>query len=211
MIACVLRSGGRYRAEHVQTLAEQMRRVAPAERFVCLSDQSVDGVETIALVHDWPGWWAKLELFRPDVFPRGERVLYADLDTVVLGDIRSLLEQTEPFLALADFYRRPPLRAWRGLGSGLLQWTAGDQTALYRQFAANPSGIIRDCGAGGDQIFIESHRLQDVTFWEDVVPGQVVSYKVHCLAGVPADARVICFHGEPKPWEVSLRQEVCAC
>jgi len=34
-----------------------------------------------------------------------------------------------------------------------------------------------------------------------------VSYKVHCRAGVPAGARVVCFHGRPKPWDPGVRLE----
>lgn len=203
MIACVLKSGGIYRPEHVQRLAAQMRAAAPSEPFVCLSDVSVDGVTVMPLIHGWPGWWSKAELFRPDVFPAGERVLFADLDTLVVGDLADLLARREAFLALGDFYRRPPLQEGRGLGSGLMRWTAGDQTELYVRFCVDAQNLMRRYARGGDQAFIERHRIEQVTFWEDVVPGQVVSYKVHCRQGVPASARVVCFHGTPKPWEIS--------
>lgn len=203
MIACVLRSGGIYRPEHVQRLAAQAAQWAPGEPFVCLSDMHVDGVETIALHRGWPGWWSKLELFRPGVVPDGTRVLYADLDTTFLGPVDGLLARPEPFLALADFYRRPPVVPKRGLGSGLLQWTAGTHDDLYATFAADPDGWQRRCGFAGDQKFLElALGGARVTFWEDVAPGVVVSYKVHCRQGVPAGARVVCFHGRPKPWDV---------
>lgn len=203
MIACVLKSGGIYEPWHAQVLASQMRMAAPHEPFVCLTDVAVDGVSTIPLQHGWPGWWSKLELFRPDVFPAGERVLFADLDTLVLGDLSDLLAIEAPFVTLEDFYRRPPMQPVRGLGSGLMQWTAGDQTDLYARFAADAEGLMRRHQKHGDQQFIERLRLADVTFWQDVVPEQVVSYKLHCRTGIPAKARVVCFHGTPKPWDVS--------
>ena len=53
----VLRSGGEYGPRHVQWLARQI------PGLVCLSDRKVEGVETIPLRHDWPGWWAKMEMF----------------------------------------------------------------------------------------------------------------------------------------------------
>lgn len=202
MIACVLRSGGIYGPAHVQRLAAQARLVAPGERFVCLSDVAVPGIEIVPLAQRWPGWWAKLELFRPGAFADGTRVLYADLDTTFLGSLDGLLARTEPFLALADFYRRPPAVARRGLGSGLMAWTAGTLGAVYEQFAADAVSAQRRCGFGGDQRFLEQTLgLDAVTFWEDVVPGQVVSYKVHCRQGIPPEACVICFHGQPKPWD----------
>lgn len=211
MIACVLRSGGIYRPEHVQRLAAQVCLHAPDQLFVCLTDTAVPGVVTTPLLHRWPGWWSKLELFRPGVFPAGERVLYLDLDTTLVGPIDDLLARAEPFLALADFYRRPPVVPERGLGSGLLMWTAGEQDSLYTEFATSPEAFMVWHGHGGDQRFIEQRRLTATTFWEDVVPGQVVSYKVHCRErGVPHGARVVCFHGPPKPWQVPDLQEA-AC
>lgn len=210
MIACVLRSGGIYRPEHVHRLAAQVRTYAPNQLLICLSDTEVPGVATVPLLHRWPGWWSKLELFRPGALPVGERVLYLDLDTTIVGPIDDLLDRTEPFLALADFYRRPPLVPQRGLGSGLLMWTAGQQDGLYDDFAEAPLAHMEWCGHAGDQRFLERRRLPVTTFWEDVVPGQVVSYKVHCRErGVPHGARVVCFHGAPRPWQVQELGAAC--
>lgn len=196
MIACVLKSGGAYRPEHVQRLSAQAAAFAPGEPFVCLSDVPVDGVARVPLQHDWRGWWSKIELFRPDVFPDGMRVLYADLDTTFLGLLDTLLARPEAFVMLSDFYR--PER----LASGLMLWTAGQQSSLYRRFAADPEPIMAACGVHGDQRFLEGERLGDATRWQDILPGQVVSYKVHCKSGVPEGSRVVCFHGKPKPWDV---------
>lgn len=203
MIACVLRSGGAYRPEHVQRLASQARTFAPGEAIVCLSDVGVPGVPTVPLSGRWSGWWAKLELFAPGMFPRGARILYLDLDSTIVGPLDDMIRRREPFLALADFYRRPPIQPTRGLGSGLMMWTAGEQDDLYTGFAADAGGVMARYLTGGDQRWIERERIKAVTFWDDVVPGQAVSYKVHCRdRGVPAGARVVCFHGRPKPWDV---------
>jgi hypothetical protein len=201
VIACVLRSGGVYRPEHVQRLADQAAKFAPGVPFVCLSDVAVP-VSRVPLKHDWPGWWSKLELFRPGVFPHGERVFYADLDTTFAGRLGSLLERPEPFLALANFYVREGRQSVGGnLGSGLMQWTSGEMTHLYDRFAANPDAIMSDCGAYGDQLFIHN-EAGERAYWQDVVPDAVVSYKVHCAKGVPESAKVVCYHGRPRPWEV---------
>lgn len=196
MIACVLRMGGIYRPEHVQRLAKQAAQFAPREAFVCLSDVEVPGVVTVPLQHGWPGWWSKLELFRPGLWPKGARVFYADLDTTFVANLGGLLERPESFLALADFTRS-------GLGSGLMQWTAGDQDHLYELFAARTKWAMDACGIYGDQRFIQDVSGSTVTYWQDVLPGQVVSYKVHCKRGVPKEAAVVCFHGKPKPWQVA--------
>lgn len=203
MIACVLRSGGAYRPEHVQRLAAQAARFAPGVPFVCLSDVDVPGVTVVPLQHDWPGWWSKLELFRDGAFPPGYRVLYMDLDTTIVGPIGELLRRPEPFIALANFYIRAGRQSVGGqLGSGLMAWTAGAAGHLYERFAWNPPAIMQDCGGYGDQLFIHN-EVGERCYWQDILPGQVVSYKVHCERGVPASARIVCFHGKPRPWDVA--------
>jgi len=54
----------------------------------------------------------------------------------------------------------------------------------------------------GDQGFLADHGLAGAQRWQSVVPGQICSYKVHDLArrGMPDNARVVCFHGQPRPW-----------
>jgi len=39
---------------------------------------------------------------------------------------------------------------------------------------------------------------------QDIVPGQLVSFKAQCSDGVPDDARVVFFHGLPRPHETAL-------
>ncbi len=211
VIACVLRSGGAYRPEHVQRLASQARTFAPGEAIVCLSDVPVPGVSTVPLSGRWPGWWSKLELFASGMFPAGARILYLDLDSTIIGPLDDMLRRREAFVMLADFYRRPPIQAKRGLGSGLMLWTAGEQDRLYTEFAADAGGIMARWRAGGDQRFLETMLgttavggldFKGLSFWEDILPGQAVSYKCNCRPFVPAGARVICYHGQPKPWDV---------
>jgi alpha-N-acetylglucosamine transferase len=42
------------------------------------------------LKHDWPGWWAKMELHRSDL-PKG-RTLYLDLDSHVISNLDPILD-----------------------------------------------------------------------------------------------------------------------
>lgn len=191
-VACVLKSGGIYDATWVARLRDGVARHLPIEhRFVCLSDVDVP-CERIPLEHDWPGWWAKIELFK---LPG--RVLFFDLDTAIVGELADVaaVADNAALAMLRDFYRLGD-----GLGSGVMAWDDDDLVVtLYRAFAADPARIMQDYRAGGDQSFIETYfddRL--VTRWQDALPGQIVSYKVHCRNGIPPDARVVCLHGRPK-------------
>lgn len=193
-ILTVLRSGGEYRPEHVERLRDQCARHAPRVTFSCLSDVDVPG--HVPMGHDWPGWWSKIEAFRLT-----GPILYMDLDTTVVGDLGPLLEiaERERFTALRDFLPH----TGRELASGVMAWR-GDMTDLYRRFRGDPAqhmSLNRTRRWWGDGGFIERH-CGGATYWQDIAPGAVVSHKVHCKAGVPVGARLVAFHGRPRPWEV---------
>lgn len=189
-VACVLKSGGIYDATWVARLKAGVAKHLPIEhRFVCLSDVDVP-CERIPLEHDWPGWWSKVEAFRLPA-----PVLYFDLDTAIVGDLTDIANQAQEweFTLLRDFYRLGD-----GLGSGVMGWNV-NVARLYETFAAGPDWWQRACGLGGDQIFIEKQVNQrGVARWQDRVGDQIVSYKVHCRAGIPPNARVVALHGQPK-------------
>lgn len=188
IVATVLKTGGEYDASHVERLRAQ---VTGAE-FVCLSDDSTVS-ERIPLIHGWPGWWSKIELFRPGLFD--QPVVYLDLDTEVIGSVERL--QRGDFTILSDFYR-PHLPA-----SGVMAWTGDAPHAVYEAFSADPQrwmGRYRSTMNWGDQAFIRDHcGLSDIPRFGP----EVCSYKVHCKPNQapPADACVVAFHGKPRPWE----------
>jgi hypothetical protein len=183
-IACVLRSGGIYDAAWVARLQRNVAAHAPVHRFVCLSDVEVP-CERIPLATGWPGWWAKIELWRPGLFEG--RVLYIDLDCLITGDLDALVAG-EGFRIIDDWWLP-------GFNSSVVAWDAGD-CEIFETFRPEHIGM-----KGGDQTWIGMVKPQAATF----APGLVVSYKAHCrkLGALPPDARVVAFHGKPKPAEVS--------
>lgn len=186
-VALVLRSGGVYTPLWVQRLAAQIRAHHDV-RVVCLSDVDVPGVETIRLLHDWPGWWAKVELFRPGLFDGP--VLYFDLDTVILGPFDDLLAYDGRMAMLSDFYR-PALAA-----SGVMAWTPNVSTdGIYKRISSNDMQALR----ADDRWY--RLRMPNVDRIQDLYPGLCVSWKV-CGGQVPVDARILCFHGNPKQHNV---------
>ena len=59
--------------------------------YVLTNDMKADLPGTkIELLYNWPGWWSKMELFRPDL-PCG-RTLYLDLDTYVVNNLQPILD-----------------------------------------------------------------------------------------------------------------------
>ena len=191
-LACVYRTGGDFSPEYVQRLVESMRRHSDGCRIVCLSDDPAVSryCEHVPLVNDWAGWWSKLELFN---LPG--KTVYFDLDTVIKGDLTPLVEYPHQFTMLSDFYK--PHRP----ASGVMAWE-GDYRYLMDGFTMEKANEYRTPAKWGDQGWI-SERL-DPDRWQDVIPGQIASYKASSKAEIEA-AAVVCFHGRPRPHEVDWK------
>lgn len=199
-VACVLRSGGIYTPDWVRKLRNAVERHVRVEhRFVCLSDVEVT-CERIPLEHNWPGWWSKIELFREGVVTGP--TLYLDLDTVIVGDIDCSAIRSD-FAMLQSFWS-PEM-----VGSGVM-WFSGKNvpTKVYDRFAKQPDAYIahyarhRDGSYVGDQAYIFDSLNRDIRRVNAELRG-IKSYKMHCRNGLPEDARIVCFHGLPRPNEVS--------
>ena len=184
-----------YGPQHVSALQKQLAKWAPEAQFECLTDMRVDGVTTRPLRHGWPGWWSKMELFDPEV--PGD-FLFMDLDTVIVGPLDDILAVRDLTL-LRDFYRDGK-KLKEGLGSGLMYVPDEARRTVWNFWRQQPQLQMRVYGRG-DQHLLERLWLNTAKRWQDVVPRQVVSYKVHCQVSVPDDARIVCHHGFPRPWE----------
>ena len=199
-IVTVLKTSNDYKKDYVELLYKQCQKYAPGIEFVCISDDpSVPGY--VKMEHAWPRWWPKMEIFKIQ-----GPVLYLDLDTIIVSDLKPILENVTKydFVAIRDFYK--DRRMQRTLGSGVMAWN-GDMKYLYDEFLKDPERHMQECTTSrwwGDQGFIEKTIKHHVVYWQDVFPQKLVSWKVHCRNGVPKDAAIIAFHGKPKPWDIKL-------
>lgn len=185
-----------YKPEHVQSLMMQVKEYAPDAQFECITDRHILGVTCHPYTHGWPGWWAKMAMFDPAI--PGD-FLFMDLDTVVNGSLNDILA-VRKLTVLRDFYRDGK-KLKEGLGGGLIYLPEDARAQVWNFWKTQPQLHMR-MFPRGDQFLFECFWLNTAQRWQDVAPGQVVSYKVHCQKGVPPDARVVCFHGKPRPWEV---------
>lgn len=201
-VAAVLRGGGEYSPEHVERLQEQVTRwLTLKHRFVCLTDQPQSSYHSVLLKHNWPKWWAKIELFRPGLFDGP--TLYADLDTTICGPLDGLVTGHR-FTVLRNVWVAAPHPR---IGSGLMAWDtreAPELVRLYDTFRADPKRHMRQPQRPdnlGDQGFIQRYTPIEPERWQDKHPGRVVSWRKHCIDGqVPPRASIICFGGTVRPW-----------
>ncbi len=184
---------------YVEHLHDMVRRHLPADslaQFACFTDDPqpyAAGIDKRSLPEGLNGWYNKLSLFRRGLFPEGDRVVYFDLDTLIIGPLDEILAYDGEFAILRDFLRQG------GFGSGVMLWRAGVGHDIWESFLAEGFPHVE----GGDQIWIERHRPPRVDPLQERFPGRFVSYKLHCQLQAPAAAAVVCFHGLPRPHEAT--------
>lgn len=181
-----------YGPEHVQWMQKMCQQYAPDVEFVCLSNVEIDGVTVIPLEQDWPGWWSKIELFRfSDVF-------YLDLDTVIIGNISHMIG-LDGFYALDTF--QPNNKTRKILGSGLMSWNT-DLFFVYDNFDTSKISKYNHPRFWGDQGYIFDQTQGYISF-QKTFPDQVFSYKFSNINQESPSGNIVCFHGKPRPWEVT--------
>ena len=187
-------------AEYVNKLYDMVRRNLTdgyPGRFVCVTDDEEgmdEGIEVIPAPEGVSGWWVKLFLFKRGLFADGEQVVFMDLDTVIVGNLDEIAGYSGKFATLRDFYHP------QQVGPAIIAWTAGEYTAtIWDEWVS--------CGkpttGHGDLWWInqldQGHFAHNCDKLQDLFPGSFVSYKVHCGKYPPKGAKVVCFHGQPRP------------
>lgn len=193
-----VKQGTAYSSEYVSILADMIRRNLPENfpgQFVCFTDNPV-GLDVSIVARELPcdlkGWWGKLWLFKNGHFADGDRVLYFDLDTVIVGALDLVVKYDGPFAILRDFYRDD------GLQSAVMAWPANTMDhvwAVWNKFGRPES-------MGGDQAWLEEIFEADAfkpDVWQELYPKAFVSFKKDCGRLPPRGAKVVVFHGEPRP------------
>lgn len=200
-IACVLRSGGIYTTDWVEKLQRGVATHLSADhRFVCLSDMDVP-CERIELAEGWPGWWSKVEIFRPGLLTG--RTIYFDLDTLIVGPLDAIAAHPHKFTMCHEFYR-PEKKC-----STAMAWS-GDHSRIWLAMKEDPAGVMakyakdspemRRTKRIGDQAFIEDAvGVRIETFRDLFGEKSIASFKVHAQRRIPDGAAAVAFHGLPKP------------
>ena len=195
-----LRSGGDYHPEHVVSLMRQLRRnVTVAHEFICYTDTPINHalIKEIPLISDWPGWWACIEMFR-----ESGPCIATGLDSIIINNIDYLFELALTCPKDVFYMTRPQPRAMkRGKKycSGIMMWN-GDWSWVFNEFDPR---IIKKLH--GDQDYTLSKLIErkiEIRKTQDYFQG-FYGFKQETKRGkaLPSDAKMIGFHGKPRPWE----------
>jgi hypothetical protein len=208
-----------YTAAHVNGLYAQVRRHYP-DPFepVCVTDRPAGLDPSIRVVPLWPDFrelvsphgreypacYLRLKAFAPEMREvLGPRFVSLDLDTVITGDLRPLWQRPEDFViwTLAVPLREKTRTTYQG---SMWLLTAGSRPQVWDRFTPTAARQAFAAGHhGNDQGFMQYVLGPREATW--TAGDGVYSFKCHLLRDhggrLPANARVVMFHGKPDPWD----------
>ena len=216
-VVCV-KWGTLYGAEYVNKLSRSCRRhlgKGGVKSFVCFTEDGsgLDGdieVRPLPSKNDaWKGWWYKAHVFSDAARLTG-RILYLDLDTVIVGDMSSLRSYTGPFATLSTEGFDAEEGYVDGYNTSAMLWEAGPSSDAGRALRVLHDSLrseVFQCLMRWDH-WVEmlvpgAHTLQAC------FPGVFVDYRNHCReqGAPPKGSAVVCFPRTPKPHEVAAEVE----
>lgn len=203
-----------FTAEHVNTAYSMVRRhYSKPIRFICITDDATGVRPEVEVFPMWdhhrdlknPTWnWG------PSCYPRlytysqefeqiaGRRFVCMDLDVAVVASLDPLWDRPEDFVIYAA------VTAGGKYNGSMWMMTAGCRSQVWTDF--DPKESPRSANAAGfqgsDQGWINYRLGKGEATW--TVRDGVYAYRTDMRnkqSELPADARMVIFHGIPKPWE----------
>ena len=213
-IVC-LKWGDVYSPEYVNNLYSMVKRnITLPFRFICLTENSQNirpEVEIFPLPEfEEPPWeyakvcpaWRKLALFKKGLASIQGKVLFLDLDVVVMNNIDCFFSFSNKLAIIENWYQPSRLI---GQASAIC-FESGQEEHLLEHYLNDPIKVLKQYRT--EQAYITGHlgRAGFDYFPED----WCISFKMHCMpSGIarffsakvsePTDAKIVVFHGRPNP------------
>ncbi|RYG69445.1 glycosyltransferase [bacterium] len=214
-VVCI-KWGTRYNGPYVNTLASMVaRHLKRPHRFICFTDDASgfsSRVEAKPLPMDslsnlsaskFESAWNKLGIFSNPLFDLTGPTLFLDLDIVIVADIDPFFEHKPgKFIIIRDFRD-----GHKGIGnSSVFRFEANQHVDVLLNYVQNAVEI--KAKYGNEQNYLSSFLMAKdaLDYWPEE---WCRSFKRDCLpptplnwfqaAKLPADARVVVFHGTPNP------------
>lgn len=225
-----LKWGTLYSAEYVNRLYRGVKsHLSRPFRFVCVTDDPtglVESVETAPIppkppkmefmgwYDRWPNIYIKLCLFEKGLANLEGPTLFLDIDQVIVGDLDCFFDYKPGEFCIIRNWVEWRKRIFRKVpfcgNSSCFRFEAGEKSDyIYRRFLSDLPLALDDRLYTTEQAYM-THAVgfDRVNFWPD---NFVRSFKRSCVwpwplnhfltPRLPADTRILCFHGNPSPME----------
>lgn len=205
-VACVwVKANVPYSVDYVTRLRNMVARHLPMNyRFMCLTDRPDElpaDIETSHITHKpmVPGWWSKINLFNPMRMKTDDKILYLDLDTVVVDDLSPIAEFNSDLALIpteGNFQGRNGLRVIKKFNSSCMVYNVKKCADLYNQF-----NVTIYTKLWGDQDWIAERRPD-----ADMMPLEWFPRLSSLKANPPKNAKVVLCK-QPKNHEAAMNTQ----
>lgn len=143
----------------------------------------------------------------------GQRVLFFDLDTVVVNNIDGFFElpKDDEFYIINDWNNKNRVGQ-----ASCYSWVVGTLGYVKDDFEKDPLAIYKKYYTASQEYLSDKvkEKYGKLNFWPkewarsfrfDCLPTPLIPFlRKFKMAGIPKNAKIICFHGMPKPEEAEL-------
>lgn len=195
-------------SKYVNNLYEGICRFTKTPfKFVCFTNENlnlVQGIETRDFVTvTSKGVMPRMYMFSKEAGLFGSQVLSLDIDLIITGPLDDLLKYDGLFCTRKSFTRGEETL----LDGDIMSFKACRE--IEKMFWDPLLGDIQrveDISGGGRERFWVRHVMEgkQADTWQDLLPGQVVSYKHHVRnrGSPPEGTKIISCHGHPRPHQI---------
>ncbi len=203
--------GTKFPAEYVNRLYRMVQRnLTLPHRFICFTDDSggiAKGVEVKPLPPmDLPPGkergWRKLSTFQKPLADLEGKVLFLDLDILILNNIDDFFTYPGDFCIIHDWLRPSRITG----NSSVYRFEAGAHPEVLRYFIENIDAVKASHRHEQSYLSAKINEISKLTYWP---ADWCVSFKRHCLPPFPQslwkvpqppkNAKILVFHGSPTP------------
>lgn len=169
--------------EHVYKLKKSLEKNSTIEfDFFCLTNEQMPGIETIPIQE--VGRWAKIELCRPDIIGK---VLYLDIDTVLIGNIDFLLTEKKSFMSKGIHSKRR---------SQIFSLREHERKEVWDFWKSKTESIKRNFnGEGAVYDFIVNQTTKTI---QELHPGKVIDFS-EASEFIPVGSKIVTFSNNSNP------------
>jgi len=194
-------------ARYINNLFRGVRRFAECDfKFICFTNEQVKvdrGIEIRAFpLVSKMGVLPRLWMFSREAGLFGHQVLCLDLDVVIVGNLRDIMGYKGSFCTRRKF---APTAKLAEIDGDIMSFYAGEENER-RFWLPFVKEVERweHLTLGRERYWIRHcTKDQEIDCWQDLLPGQVVSYKWHARRRLPDNARIVSCHGSPRPHEIN--------
>lgn len=215
--------GTKYPKHYTETLYNMVKRNTTYDfNFYVVTDQSdlyfEDHFIAVEPITDDIGWWTKLQLYSPELLPKG-KYLYMDLDVIIVDNIDCYFDH-EPFGILRDFIRPDDgILPGKEYNSSVVSFDNTTTKGIWDYYITNKKKwkqYQKEVHFFGDQNVVSSYLnfypefcnpFPDEWSWsfkKGVDRGKHAGDRSEWFGRYPPEGGKVCiFHGEPNPTEVA--------